>query len=104
MLTQAEITMLAERVSRTHDRCPADAKAQLHTIRYQHGQAAVVAVITQMRLQSEYRYREAMLVFQGLPPGTKFAQALAIKAAQNDPVAEGWTKINDTTYTKDVRR
>ena len=47
-------------------------------------------------------YSEAMAVFAGLPV-MPFADALAIKRKRHDPVAHGWRKERDGTFSKLTR-
>ena len=101
-MTKGEIATMAERVCKTRDRDPRDAKAMLRQIDLDHGHRIVRAVVAEMQRQTQLRYTEAMAVFEGQSRDTTFADALAAKRAQGDASAEGWTKQSDGTFSKVV--
>ena len=102
MLTNGEIAMLAERISKARDRDQRDAKAMLRQVRVDHGDDALRAVIEQMKLLSQVRCEEVSRVFEGLPP-MPFAEALRIKRERSDPSARGWELQADGVYAKLAR-
>lgn len=102
-MTRTEIAALAERICKARDRDQRDARAMLRQIGHDHGDDALRAVIRQMKRLDALRYSEAMAVFAGLPPDISFAEALSRKAAQGDPVAQGWELQADGVYTKLAR-
>lgn len=102
MLTQAEIAMMAERISKARDRDQRDAKAMLRQVGLDHGDDALRAVIEQMKLLSDIRCEEVSRVFEGLPP-MPFAEALRIKRERNDPSARGWELQADGSFSKTTR-
>ena len=104
MLTKTEIAVTASRLNTTRDRDADSSRAMLLAINDQHGRSTVRAVIAEMQRQAEVRYEAVMSVFRGLPSDTTFAQAIAIKAARHDPVAQGWELQPDGTYAKLARR
>ena len=103
MLTNGEIAMLAERISKARDRDQRDAKAMLRQVRVDHGDDALRAVIEQMKLLSQVRCEEVSRVFEGLPSDVSFAQALRTKRERHDPVAQGWELQADGVYAKTAR-
>jgi hypothetical protein len=97
-----EIVSIAENIFRAKDRDPADAKAMLHQIDHDHGHAVVLEVIARMQVLSQARYDAAMAVFEGLPPNTSFGDAVRIKQARKDPVADGWELQDGGNYVKTI--
>jgi hypothetical protein len=102
-MTNNEIAMMAERICKARDADPADAKAMLHAISYQHGHAVAGAVVEMCRTISQRRCEEVSRIFAGLSHDISFADALRIKREQHDPCAQGWTKQSDGTYSKLAR-
>jgi hypothetical protein len=103
MLAESEIATMAERICKTRDVDPVDAKAMLRQIVHDHGRDVALAVIEMCRIISQRRYAEAMAVFEGLPRDVSFADALRIKASRGDACAQGWRRESDGTFSKLTR-
>jgi hypothetical protein len=102
VLTQSEIVAMAERCCKARDHDPADARAMLNQFAHDHDRDATVAVIAAMKQQTQARYDAVIEVYKDLPHTLPFAEALRIKTERNDPCANGWHRMNDGTYYRDI--